>query len=111
MEKMRQLDSKMKHQIDRLLSSNTNNESSSQEKPSSSRLNISSLLDNFDGGDDEDNSNDGNESDEDESYSNKNRRNNESNTSDKGIYRPPKLHAVPYKVLFIIIICLFVFNT
>lgn len=87
---MRQLDSKMKHQIDRLLSSS--NIESTNEKLSSSRPNISSLLEvvNEDNDNDTDESNDSDDNDNDKR-----------NKSSKGVYRPPKLNAVPYKVLFI----------
>jgi len=86
MEKMRQLDSKMKHQIDRLLSSS--NIESTNEKLSSSRPNISSLLEvvNEDNDNDTDESNDSDDNDNDKR-----------NKSSKGVYRPPKLNAVPYK--------------
>jgi hypothetical protein len=88
MEKMRALDGKMKHQIDRLLSlsdsAGTGKDISRGLSTSSSRPNISALLESVDDDDD----------DEDSEEDGKRKK----NFPKEGIYRAPKSHAVPYKV-------------
>lgn len=85
MEKMRALDGKMKHQIDRLLSISDSNDTgkniSGGFSTSSSRPNISALLQSVDD-DDKDSEEDGKQ---------------KKILSKEGIYRAPKSYAVPYK--------------
>jgi U3 small nucleolar RNA-associated protein 3 len=80
MERMRHLDGKMKHQIDRLLSSA---DQSTGGPATSARPNINALMDAADEGDDDE------ESDEDDKHT---------KSSRSGVYRAPKTHAVMYKV-------------
>lgn len=81
MERMRHLDGKMKHQIDRLLSVADDPSALEAVATSSARPNINALLEAADGDDDDD-------SDDVDSRS----------KSKTGVYRAPKTHAVPYKV-------------
>jgi hypothetical protein len=80
MERMRHLDGKMKHQIDRLLSAA---DDSSSAPTTSARPNINALLDAVEEGDDDDD-----DSEDDDKQ----------RSSRSGVYRAPKSHAVMYKV-------------
>lgn len=82
MERMRHLDGKMKHQIDRLLSTPDESFTESNIVTSSSRPNIRALIDAVEEDEDEDDT-----------------RGKETKVKSKSsIYRVPKNHAVPYKV-------------
>jgi hypothetical protein len=81
MERMRHLDGKMKHQIDRLLSVADDPSALEAMATSSARPNISALMEAA--GDEEE--------DEDSDMDLRSK-------SKSGVYRAPKTHAVPYKV-------------